>query len=164
MNETTPCVVAALENFDYETRCAALKLLGCGDEFGSVLDNTIAGDPRVLRAVLTCLSHLAWAGLVEYYGGWDTESAHWTLSREHSLAEDLANIDEHFDNRRTPLKTPDPQPPVELAAMRAECADILNTWEVRAQAQRPTLPPSVPVSMTLLRGLAIQRQRERDEQ
>jgi hypothetical protein len=162
MNDVKPCVVAALEQFDYPTRVAALKLLGCGDEFGSVLDTTIAGDPRVLRAVLTCLSHLAWAGLVEYYGGWDTESAHWTLSREHSLAEDLANIDEHFEGT-TQLKRPDPQPAVELAAMRAECADILSQWEVRAQAQRPTLPPRVPVSMTLLRGLAIQRQREREE-
>jgi hypothetical protein len=34
----------------------------------------------------------------------------------------------------------------------------------QAQARLPQLPPGIPVSMTMLRGLAIMRQRDREEQ
>ena len=87
MNELKPGAVSALEIFDYPTRAAALRLLGCGDQIGSVLDDTVA-HPK-LREILMCLAHMAFGGIVEYYGAWDVESAGWTVSREHCLPRNL---------------------------------------------------------------------------
>lgn len=144
--ELKPCVVAALENFDYPTRVAALRILGSGNGIDAAIDDSIA-DPQMLRAVLTCLSHMAWAGLLEYYGGWDEESAGWTLSREHSLAEDLANIETEFHEGATQLNFSKPDPhQAELLAARAECAAILfDTLEIREQyaQQVAKLPPGI---------------------
>jgi hypothetical protein len=51
------------------------------------------------------------------------------------------------------------------AAQRAECAAILsNTTELRAHLPARQLPPGTVVSYATMRGLAILRQRERDEQ
>ena len=91
MNGLKPRAVDALENFDYGTRAAALRLLGCGDQISSALDDTVA-HPR-LREILMLLAHMAFGGLVEYYGGWDTELAGWTVSREHLLAEELEHLE-----------------------------------------------------------------------
>jgi hypothetical protein len=164
--ELKPCVVAALESCDdYSIREVATRLMGSGGDIGKVLDEMMA-DPRLNRRVVILLAHMAYAGLKEYYGGWDDESAHWTLSREHALAEDLSNIEQQIEtlDGRTTLKAtkPDPQQ-VEVAQWRAECSQILaDTSELRAQmqAQRPTLPPGSVIS---LRALALLRQRAAEE-
>ena len=92
INELKARAVSALEIFDYPTRAAALRLVGCGDQIGSVLDDTVA-HPK-LRENLMCLAHMAFGGIVEYYGAWDVESAGWTVSREYLLAEELGGLDE----------------------------------------------------------------------
>jgi hypothetical protein len=155
--ELKPCVVGALENFDYPTRVLALRLLGCGDQISSALDDTIA-NPK-LREVLRCLAGMAWAGLLENYGGWDTESAGWTLSREHALAEDLANIEAQIENlERTTTLTA--RKNVDLTPQQIELAQMRAQWEVDAPPPpRLSLPPGVRPSMATLRGLALLRQR-----
>jgi hypothetical protein len=155
MTELKPRVVDALEQFDYPTRAAALRLLGCGDRIGSVLDDTVA-HPK-LREILMCLAHMAFGGIVEYYGAWDVESAGWTVSREHLLAEELGGLDEADwlnEGTRTVFRTkpeespPQPQPRL---AIPMEC-------EVAGGAPpRPTIPVGAPISY---RGLTIRRQQD----
>jgi hypothetical protein len=158
--ETKPCVVAALERYDYPTRVAALRLIGCGPEVSSALDDTTA-DPRLLREVLMLLSRMAWAGLLEYYGQWDSESAHWCLSREHSLAEDLANIEAELfqnDDGSTPLKA---EAKAELAQREAE---IRAAWQpLPARPAWPPQPVLPPGSTPSPRAIAIMRQRDAAE-
>jgi hypothetical protein len=158
--ETRPCVVTALEKFDYPIRVAALRLMGSGDSIDAVLDDVMA-DKELLREVVKLLSHMAYAGLLEYYGGWDDESAHWTLSREHALAEDLSTIEAQL------LQTHEGTPELKLK-MKAVETEIRAAYQddMDQAATRPTrqLPPGTPVSYAMLRGLAILRQRERDEQ
>jgi hypothetical protein len=79
MTELKPRVVDALEQFDYSTRVAALRLMGCGDQISAALDDTMS-HPK-LRDILMLLAHMAFGGLIEYYGGSDTELAGWTVSR-----------------------------------------------------------------------------------
>jgi hypothetical protein len=84
-------VVTALQRFDFDVRAAALRILGSGtSETGKVLDETLS-HPKI-RQILFCLAHLAWSGLCDYYRG-DWELAHWTLSREHLLSDELANAE-----------------------------------------------------------------------
>jgi hypothetical protein len=100
-----------------------------------------------------CLSHMAFGGLLEYYGG-DTESAGWTLSREHLLAEELENLDAaDFNERRSEMlkaKTGGPPQPTLPAPGGTEVA----------LPSRPGLPPGAPVN---LRSLALLRRREQEE-
>jgi hypothetical protein len=166
--DTKPCVVGALEIFDYPTREVVTRLMRCvGDDISKVLDDTMV-DPK-LRDALLCLVVCARAGVREYYGGWADDLTFSTIEREHALARDLANIEqriETLDGSGTLKATkPDPQQ-VELAAMRASAAEILaTTSELRAQVQqqRPYLPPDAPLSYATMRGLAILRQRERED-
>jgi hypothetical protein len=88
-----PVAVDRLEEFDHETRIQALRLVrtalsGPPHWHRIELDELLASDR--LRDVLDCLSSMAAAGFVEYYGGWDAESAEGTLVREIGIAEDLA--------------------------------------------------------------------------
>jgi adenine/guanine phosphoribosyltransferase-like PRPP-binding protein len=100
-------------------------------------------------------------GLVEYYGSWDHESAHWTLSREHALAEDLSTIEAQL------LQTHEATPELK-AQMKAVETEVRAAYQddMDRVAARPTrqLPPGTPVSYAMLRGLSVLRQRERDEQ
>ena len=66
-------MIAATEAYDYDTRAEALRIIRCGE-----VDLT---HPK-LSEVVMCLSSMAFAGLMEYYGGWDFENAGWTLARE----------------------------------------------------------------------------------
>lgn len=110
---------------------------------------------------------MAFSGFVDYYRG-DTESASWCVTREHIMADELANIETEIEtqDRSTTLKftKPDPQPPVEMAAWRAECSEILaTTSEIRAYANRPQLPSGTRPTYAAMRWAAVQRQREREE-
>jgi hypothetical protein len=122
-----------------------------------VLDDTVAS-PR-LREILILLARMAFGGLLEYYGGWDSESAGWTLSREALLAEELEHLSEAdwiyegTETVRARTKTEDPPrltfPP--LPPGETEVPD-------RRPQPRAIIPAGAPVS---LRGLAIRRQQER---
>jgi hypothetical protein len=162
-NDVKPCVVRALEVYDYDVRCAALKLVGCSDnEINAAIDGVLAS-PRV-REALILLGHMAFAGLLEYYGGWDAESAQWTLDRERSVAHDLAHVEAELlpDHERvTTLKA---ELKAELAQREAE---IRAAWEAGTpppQARRPKLPPGSRPSYAAMRAIAIMRQRDAEEQ
>jgi len=47
-------------------------------------------DPA-FRDIIECLTAMAGAAFLEYYGGWDTESAEAALVRETLIAEQLAD-------------------------------------------------------------------------
>jgi len=112
-----------------------------------------------------CLAHMAFGGFVDFYAGncgADVEAARWAVDREYGIAWDLAHIEQQVEtlDGRTALNLftrPDPQPPTELAAQRAECAAIISdTTEFREQyAQRVAkLPPGIvpdPRGVALLR-------------
>jgi hypothetical protein len=99
---------------------------------------------------------MAFGGFVDYYRG-DQELADWCVSREHMLCEELATIKTQIETLEgtTDLK----------AEMKAELAhheaELRAGWE--PPPRRPMqaqLAPGAPIS---LRGLALMRQRERDE-
>jgi hypothetical protein len=144
-----PCVIAATEAYDYDVRAEALRIIRCGE-----VDLT---HPK-LREVVMCVSSMAFAGLLEYYGGWDFEMAGLTLVRESSLADDLARIEAKLlpKHEGTPeeLKS-------EMKAQEAEIRAVMEAVDVERARPRPVpLPPGTPIS---LRGLALLRQREREE-
>jgi len=145
MNELKPCVVAASEAYDYDVRAEALRIIRCGE-----VDLT---HPK-LREVVMCLSSIAFAGLMEYYGGWDFENAGWTLAREHGLADDLAHIEAKL------LQTHDGS--TELKAMKRQLAEqeveLRRAWDDGP----PARPRLVPGAIPSLRGLALLRARERE--
>lgn len=90
MEELKPRVVAAIENYDYDTRLAALRLIGCGEQIGSAINDVLAHAKR--GEVLRCLAAMSFAGFLEYYRG-DSELAGWTCERELVMARELANIE-----------------------------------------------------------------------
>jgi hypothetical protein len=99
---------------------------------------------------------MAFGGFVDYYDG-DDEAARWTVSREHALAWDLANIEAQIETlERTPtlkrMKADGPPQPT-LARPR-------ETEVGGGPPPRPYLPPGVPVNLA---GLAELRARERAE-
>jgi hypothetical protein len=136
--ETRPCVVTALEKFDYPIRVAALRLMGSGDGIDAVLDDVMA-DRELLREVVKLLSHMAYAGLLEYYGGWDDESAHWTISREHALAEDLSTIEAQL------LQTHEGTPELKLKmkAVETEIRAASQSAEARAPGSSISYRPRI---------------------
>jgi hypothetical protein len=158
--ETKPCVVRVLECFDYDTRIAALKLVGCtDDEITAAIDGVLSHERR--REVLILLGHLAFAGLLEYYGQWDSQSAHWTLERERSIAHDLANIETqllHNDEGTTTVKTETMK--AQLAEQEAEIRRACEAGTPPPQPRRPKLPPGSRPSYAAMRAVAIMRQRE----
>jgi hypothetical protein len=92
---------------------------------------------------------MAYGGFCDHYRG-DTESARWTAAREYDIAWDLAHLEQQIEfSERTPeLKADLVQREQEIRADRA------------AARPTPKLPPGAAVSM---RGLAILRQRDREE-
>jgi hypothetical protein len=160
--ETKSCFVAALECFDYEIRVPALRLIGSGADMSAALDDTVA-DPELLRDVLECLANLSYAGLKEYYGQWDDESVHWTISREHALAEDLSTIEAQLlqTHEGTPVKTDEMKR--ELAQRETEIRAALEAGTPPPQPRRPKLPPGTRPDATTARALAIWRRREMEE-
>jgi hypothetical protein len=159
--ELKPYAITYSEQFEYSVRAEALRILGSGCDIG-VAPNDTLNHPR-LHEVLLCLCYMAFGGFVDHYDG-DTEAASWAVMRESMMCSELESLETdliyHEGTGTLKAIRPDPQQ-VEMAAMRAECAAITaNTSEVRAQVQRPQLPPGARVS---LRGLAIMRQRERED-
>jgi hypothetical protein len=157
--ETKPCVVAALEQFDYPVRVAALRLIGSGADMSAALDDTVA-NPELLRDVLVCLANLAYAGLKEYYGGWDGESAHWTISREHALAEDLSTIEAQLLPKHEGTPELKAQMKAELEQRETE---IRAAMDVDWRPRRPQLPPGSRPSYATARAIAVYRAREAEE-
>jgi hypothetical protein len=147
MNNLRPCVLAALEPYDYPIRAEVLRIIRCG-----AVDSA---HPR-LREVVEALSAMAYAGLVEFFGGWDHESAHWALEREHSLATDLADIEATLieNDGSTTLKA---EIKVEMAQREAE---IRAAMEIDRQPRRPKLPAGSRPDMTTYRAVAVWRERE----
>jgi hypothetical protein len=161
--ETKPCVVGALESFDYDVRATALQLLGCGDDQISAAIDTVLAHPKI-REILILLGHLGFAGLLEYYGGWDIESAGWTVSREHALAEDLANIEatllQSYDGR-TESKTE-----AMKSALAQREAELRMAWDAGTpppQPARPKLPAGSVPGYAAARAVSVWRQREAAE-
>jgi hypothetical protein len=158
-----PYAVTYSEQFDYEVREQALRILdqGC-TTMGRVWADEVLAHPRA-REILMCLASMAFGGFVDYYAGncgVDTEAARWAVSREYGIAWDLAHIEqqiETLDGRPELNLFTRPEPPTELVAQRAECAAILSgTTEFREQyAQRVAkLPPGIvpdPRGVALLR-------------
>lgn len=154
MSELKPFAVAALENFDYDVRVLALRLLGCGDQISAALNDVLAHEKR--REVVMCLAAMSWSGLLEYYRG-DDELAGWCISREHALADDLANIEAQIETlgRTTPLRTkPDDSPPR---------PNLAAPVEARAWDGPPRLPKLPPGTVLSARGLALLRRRAAEE-
>jgi hypothetical protein len=133
--------------------------MGSGDRISSALDDTMA-DPHMAREVLTLLARMAYAGLKEYYGAWDDESCHWTISREHALAEDLSTIEAQL------LQTHEGTTELMKAHLKVVETEVRQAYQddMDKAGARPTrqLPPGTPVSYAMMRGLSILRQRERE--
>jgi hypothetical protein len=159
VTDVMPRAVGVLELYDYPTRSAALRLLGSGDRVSAVLDDTVAS-PR-LREILMLLAHMAFQGIVEYYGGWDTELAGWTVSREALLAEELEHPEAHLfndDEGTDPVRVrTNPEPD---AAPRPHLA-IPREAEVVQRPYRPYQAYAPAGALISLRGLAIRLQQER---
>lgn len=148
-----PCAITFSERFSYDVRAEATRIiLGSG--------GVDMAHPK-LREVLLCLAAMSYGGILEYYGSWDDELTLLCLSREHALAEDLANIEAKLLQTTEGTTTLKSEVKAELAQQEAELRALLDVD--RRPARPPQLPPGTPVSMTTLRGLALLRQRERED-
>jgi hypothetical protein len=157
-DDLKPCAISFSAQFDYAVRAEALRLLGSGVEIGLAPDDAL-NHPR-LHDVLICLCYMAFGGIADFYDG-DAESASWAVMREHLLCDQLANLEsemETLDGRTTLTAKADLKQ--REAEMRAAYQDDMDRAAARPVRQ---LPPGTRPSMTTLRGLAILRQREREE-
>jgi hypothetical protein len=89
-----PVAIDRADGFDYPIRAAALRLVyekavnGPKHLYGFRLDDVLESPHR--REILDCIASMAVGAFLEYYGGWDIESAQINIARELRLAEDLA--------------------------------------------------------------------------
>jgi hypothetical protein len=97
MNDEKPFAITLIEDFPYDVRAEALRLLGSGYSVGIALNDTLT-HPKV-REVLLCLAHMAFGGILEYYAG-DDEATSWCVSREHMLADELDHLETDLVWRR----------------------------------------------------------------
>lgn len=145
--ETKSCVVAALESCDdYGVRAEALRIILSGTD----------DDP-----VRNVLRRMAYAGVLEFYGGWGHDLTRWCLEREFGVARDLSTLEAQL------LQTHDGSTTLKTETMKAELAQ--REAEIRAlmdvdRRPRRQLPPGSRPDMTTLRALAILRRREMEDE
>jgi hypothetical protein len=94
--EHRPVACEELQKFDYEVRIVALKLLrtkldGLNHWLAADIEELLTHPQR--RDVIACLTALGASSFLEYYGGWDTDSAEGAIVREIELARNLAGDD-----------------------------------------------------------------------
>jgi hypothetical protein len=159
--DVKPYAITASEQFDYAVRAEALRLLGSGVEVGLALTDTIS-HPR-LREILMCLAHMAFGGISDYYRG-DDEAAGWCVSREHLLADELANLEAEIETlgRTTELKA---EMKTELLAQRE--AELRAAWDAGTpppMPPRPKLPAGSRPDAATHRAVAVWREREAAEE
>lgn len=160
-NDVKPYAVTYSEDFDYDVRAVATRILDQGCTMGRVGAAEVLAHPKALD-ILLCLSRMALGGFVDYYRG-DDEAARWAIAREYGIAWDLAHIEQQIETseRTTELNL---KVKAELAQREAE---IRNAWEAGTpppQTRRQKLPPGTPVSYATMRAVAIMRQRDAAEE
>src|SRR5271156_736265 len=89
-NDVKPWAITLSEQFSYDVRAEALRLLGSGCDIGVAPHDTLT-HPR-LHEILLCLCYMAFGGIVDYYDG-DTEAASWTVMRERMMCSELESLE-----------------------------------------------------------------------
>jgi hypothetical protein len=154
VTELKPYAVTYSEKFSYEVRAEALRTLGSGCEIGVAINDVLAHPKR--REIIKCLAYMVFGGFCDYYSG-DDEAASWCVSREHMMADELANLEaDWFDEGtggtlKARTKADLPPRPTLAAPMEARAP-----WEGGPPA-RPYLRPGVAVNLA---GLAELRRRD----